>query len=132
MHAALDAAREKKAFMRSSALTGRKLSFAVAVGMVWLAALSLSAAEPPRGGGASSSPAGSSAVKRGPRLAARPAPPPKAGKSSKASKDKPAARKNSEVIDRTKEPTTFAEAFDRGKQSLEECAGRGDGIAVRR
>jgi tetratricopeptide (TPR) repeat protein len=110
--------------MRSFARRGWKLFFAL--GMAGLSALALSRAAPARAdseGGRSAPPSTT-----GIRLAARPTPskPAKAPKPAKEvkPKEKSSSRNKKSASDsseRVKEPTTFAEAFERGKQSLDEA-----------
>jgi hypothetical protein len=116
--------------MHSFAVTGRKLSLAFAFGLAWLSALALSAAEPaPAGGEAARLAPSSTAGPQGVRLAARPTPP----KPSKVPKEKSSGRSkksSSESAERVKEPTTFTEAFDRGKHSLDEAQAAVIGIEI--
>ncbi|HEX4143852.1 MAG TPA: hypothetical protein VHY91_09990 [Pirellulales bacterium] len=112
--------------MRNFALKGPKFSFAIALCLTWLSALALAAAEPVGAGGQSARQVHtSSGGPSGARLAARPssAKSGKAPKATKGSEERPSGRKKitGEGPGRVKEPGTFAEAYERGKQSLDEA-----------
>ncbi len=123
--------------MRHSARR-RKLCVGLALGLAWFAALVVPAVEPAPATAADLLPGSPSADGRHSlRVALRPGDTPKANKASKTQKDKKSTTKPStiksrttETPDRAKEPTTFAEAFERGKQLLVEFQGAIDGLRL--